>query len=242
MSKVSNYLIILVLFITCLAGGLCFAAGLDDMVVCIDPGHQLHGDSSQEPIGPGSEKKKPCVSSGTKGPISGPEFGVNLEVALVLHDLLIDQGVTVVMTHVTADVGLCNSERAMIANRAGADLFVRLHCNSGKRNTCFTLYPESVEGWTDDIYEESLKAAGIVQEAYAAHVGIPSAGLTPRADISGFNWADVPVILPEMLHMQNEEHDAKAATPEFRQKMAEGLAAGIIQYLETLIPEEKADM
>ena len=59
-------------------------------------------------------------------------------------------------------------------------------------------------------------------------------GLRPRGDISGFNYADVPVILPEMYHMKNVEHDAAAATPEFRQTMAEGLEMGILDYLDTL--------
>lgn len=203
-------------------------------VICLDPGHQEVANSTQEPIGPGASTTKDCVSYGTQGAISGREAGVNLDVALRLHDLLTSQGITVVMTRTTPYVDLCNSERAGIANRAAADLAVRLHCNSGSTAGCFTLHPSNVEGWTDDIYEASLEAASIVQTAYADYTGIPDMGLRPRSDISGFNWSDVPVILPEMLHMQNEQDDARAATPEFRQTMAEGLAIGILQYLDTL--------
>lgn len=221
-------------FFCVMKGDLYSADGVEGRIVCIDPGHQLHGDNTHEPIGPGATTTKPCVSPGTRGPISGSEHGVNLDVGLRLHELLISEGVTVVMTRVTADVHLCNSERAAIANSAKADLFVRLHCNAGRSNSCFTLYPALTEGWTDDIYEESLKAAQIVQKAYSSYVGIPDAGVRPRSDISGFNWADVPTILPEMLHMQNTDHDTKAASLEFRQKMAEGMADGIIKYLKTL--------
>ena len=203
-------------------------------IVCIDPGHQGQGNSEQEPIGPNAERTKPCVSSGTSGPISGSEHGVNLDVGLRLRDLLVAEGVTVVMTRTTPDVDLCNSERAAIANEAGADLFIRIHCNGGRTSGCFTIHPEEIAGWTDDIYEESLAAAELVQAAFAAHTGIPDMGLRPRGDISGFNWADVPSILPEMFHMQNPEHDALAATPEFRQIMAEGLAQGVLAYLDTL--------
>lgn len=206
-------------------------------IVCIDPGHQLNADYSEEPIGPGATQTKPCVSSGTSGPIAGPEHEVNLDVGLRLHDILTSNGVIVVMTRVRADVHLCNSQRAMIANKAKADLFIRLHCNAGTANSCFTLYPARIEGWTDDIYEESLKAAQIVQAEYSAYTGIPSAGIIPRSDITGFNWADVPAILPEMLHLQNPEHDLLASTPEFRQKMAEGLARGILKYLHTRKPK-----
>ncbi|HPB32322.1 MAG TPA: N-acetylmuramoyl-L-alanine amidase [Candidatus Sumerlaeota bacterium] len=215
----------------------CLAAPLparQARIVCIDPGHQLHGDSTPEPIGPGATQTKPCVSSGTSGNLSGPEHGVNLAVGLELRDILTSHGVLVVMTREIADVSLCNSERAAVANRAHADLCIRLHCNSGTVHSCFTLYPGSIAGWTDDIYEESLKAAGIVQAAYAEYTGIPDAGIIPRKDLSGFNWSDVPVILPEMLHMQNAEDDRLASTPEFRRKMAEGLALGIMKYLATL--------
>jgi len=208
-------------------------------IVCIDPGHQLRGDSSQEPIGPGAKETKNCVTSGTSGKIAGPEHGVNLAVGLELRDILTSQGVTVVMTREVADVRLCNSERAAIANRAKADLCIRLHCDAGSAHNCFTLYPEKIAGWTDDICDESLKAAKIVQAAYARHTGLPDAGVIPRKDLSGFNWSDVPVILPEMLHMQNEEDDRRASTPEFRRRMAEGLALGIKEYLKTL--EAKTD-
>lgn len=203
-------------------------------IVTIDPGHQGEGNSNLEPIGPGASQTKPCVSSGTSGPISGPEHAVNLDVSLRLHDLLTSASVTVVMTRTTPNVDLCNSERAAIANRANADLAVRLHCAADTQSYCFTIYPANIAGWTDDIAEESLFAAGIVQTAYAEHTGLSDRGLQERADISGFNWSDVPVILPEMLNMRNPADDARAADPEFRQIMAEGLAIGILEYLDTL--------
>lgn len=216
------------------SAGPAFAGGVEGRVVCIDPGHQGVANSSQEPIGPGATQTKPCVSSGTRGTVAGPESGVNLDVALRLHDILTSNGVIVVMTRTTQNVDLCNSERAAIANRCHADLFIRLHCDAGSQHNCFTLYPAKIDGWTDDIYDASLKAAGLVQAAYSDYTGIPSAGLTPRTDIAGFNYANVPAILPEMLHMQNAADDQLAATPAFRQKMAEGMAIGILDYLKSL--------
>jgi len=174
------------------------------------------------------------VSSGTSGAVAGPESGVNLDVGLRLHDILTSNGVIVVMTRTTQDVDLCNSERAAIANASHADLFIRLHCAAGSQHDCFVLYPDPIPGWTDDIAAESKRAAGIVQTEYSKHTGIPDAGIVPRTDISGFNYSDVTAILPEMLHMRNVDDDKLAATPAFRQVMAEGLAIGILEYLKTL--------
>ena len=204
-------------------------------VVCIDPGHQEHANYGLEPNGPGSSTMKAKVSSGTSGAIAGPEYVVVLDIGLKLRDLLEDAGTSVVMTRTTHDVDISNSERAQIANACNADLFVRLHCNSGSgpgsNGGCFTLYPAYHLGWTDDIYDESLSAAQIIQQIYAQDTGLPDLGLTERPDITGFNWADVPVILPEMLHMGHSTEDALVATDSFRQTMAEALKHGIMEYL-----------
>ncbi|MFH0793291.1 MAG: N-acetylmuramoyl-L-alanine amidase [bacterium] len=209
-------------------------------VVCIDPGHQLHGNSTPEPIGPGSTTTKPCVSSGTAGALSGPEHGVNLNVGLKLRDILTSQGVQVVMTRTTADVDLCNSARAAIANEAKADLFIRLHCNAGGASArgAIMLYPARITGWTDDIATQSLAAAHVVQPIYEQVTGLPRSGTgySERSDLSGFNWSDVPSILPEMLFQTNATDDALAADDAFRQVMAQGLADGIMAYLRQYAP------
>jgi len=234
-SSIFFYLILLFVFLSYFAHyRLCAEENFKGYVVCIDPGHQGKENNNLEPIGPGSSETKPSVSSGTRGKLAGKEDAVNLDVALRLREILAKKGVTVVMIRVTPDVNVPNSERASIANRCKADLCIRLHCDAGAEHNCFTLYPALIKNWTDDIYAESLKAAGIVQKAYSIYTGIPDKGLIPRSDLSGFNWSDVPVILPEMLHLQNPEDDQKASTPEFRQKMAEGLAIGVLEYLKTV--------
>ena len=209
---------------------------LTGFIVCIDPGHQLNSSNTPEPLGPGSSTTKPCVSSGTSGSISGSEHGVVLDVGLRLRTLLEADGVTVVMTRTTANVNICNSTRAIMANDAHANLFIRLHCDATSGSGASMLYPANIAGWTDDIYDESLRAAGIVQTAYLAATGLPNRGLVPRSDLTGFNFADVPAILPEMLNMSHSGDDANAANPTFRQTMAQGLADGIEAYLLTLPP------
>ncbi len=77
-----------------------------------------------------------------------------MAVGLKLRDALEAQGLQVVMTRTTQDVDISNAARAQIANTSHADLTIRLHCNgSGDRSVhgLFTLYPASIQGWTDDI-------------------------------------------------------------------------------------------
>ncbi len=209
-------------------------------MVCIDPGHQAQGNSTPEPIGPGATVTKPCVSSGTAGSLSGPERVVVLDVGLKLKALLEAQGAQVVMTRTVPNVNLCNSERARIANEAHADLFIRLHCNGAAASTrgCFMLYPARITGWTDEIATRSLAAAQTIQPIYQQVTGLPpyGSGYSERSDLSGFNWSDVPVVLPEMLHQTNAIEDALAAQDSFRQTMAQGLADGIMAYLRAYAP------
>ena len=95
-------------------------------VVVIDAGHQAQGDSSLEPIGPGSSQKKPKVSDGASGSHAPhAESEVNLEVALKLRTELQARGVKVIMVRTSQNVNISNSQRAAIANRAHAALFIR---------------------------------------------------------------------------------------------------------------------
>lgn len=205
------------------------------LVVVLDPGHQARGDSSTEPIGPGSSEKKAKVSSGTAGAATGiPESELVLAVSLRLRDALVAQGIQVVMTRTTQDVNISNVQRAQMANEAGADLFVRIHAdgsdNSGTAGI-HVLYPASVEGWTDDIAAESKQAAAIAQKELIVATGAKDRGIDARSDMSGFNWSDVPVILPEIGFMTNPAEDRLLATPAYQDKIVQGLTRAILSFL-----------
>jgi N-acetylmuramoyl-L-alanine amidase len=206
-------------------------------VVAIDAGHQLHGDASLEPIGPGSSTKKPKVATGASGvKTHQPESAVNLAVALKLRDILKSQGATVVMIRTTQNVNISNSRRAKIANNAHANLFIRLHCDGSTDHSLVglsTLVPGS-NSWTNPIRAQSVKAGHYVHNAVIAATGAKNRGVVTRSDLSGFNWSKVPTVLVEMGFLSNAGEDAKLATSSYQLRLASGLANGITGYLKTL--------
>lgn len=204
-------------------------------VVVIDPGHQRRGNNGEEPIGPGSSETKPKVSSGTSGVSSGvDESEVVLAVSLKLRDALQARGVTVVMTRTSQDVDLSNIERTRIANDARAGLYIRVHADgadSGSTRGIHVLYPASIAGWTDDIATPSKRAAQLAQAALVAATGAQDRGTDPRSDMTGFNWSDVPVIIPEIGFMTNPEEDRLLNTASYQQKIADALADAAVRFL-----------
>ena len=209
------------------------------LVVVIDPGHDLRANSSTEPIGPGSSTRKIKDGGGTSGVASGlREAELNLRVALLLRPLLQRAGIRTVITRTrTAQTSMGNIARARIANRADARLFLRIHADGssdpGVRGT-HTLYPALRPGWTDDVYLPSKRAARVVQDELRRALGFPDRGLQERSDFTGFNWADVPVILVEMGFMTNPTEDRLLATAAYQRRAAIGLCRGTLRFLGRL--------
>jgi N-acetylmuramoyl-L-alanine amidase len=133
-----------------------------------------------------------------------------------------------------AGASMGNIARARIANRAGAGLFLRLHADGSTDRSVrgtHTLHPALRAGWTDDVYASSRRAARTVQSELVRALGFPDRGLQERSDFTGFNWADVPVILVEMGFMTNPTEDRLLATPAFERRAASGLCKGALRFL-----------
>ena len=205
-------------------------------VVVVDPGHDRLGNAETEPIGPGSTTRKLKDGGGTGGVVTGiREADLVLDVSLRLARLLRAAGVDVVLTRTrTEGRSMGNIARARIANGAGAGLVLRVHADghpsSAVRGT-HTLVPALRAGWTDDVRARSRRAAAAVQRELVRALGFPDRGIQERSDFTGFNWADVPVILVELGFMTNPVEDRLLSRPATRQRAAVGLCRGTLAYL-----------
>jgi len=216
--------------------GVIPASAATTPVVVLDPGHDLRANPATEPIGPGSSTRKIKDGGGTRGVGSGlTEAELNLRVALRLRSLLERAGVRIVMTRTeTAGTSIGNVARARIANEIDAALFLRVHADGStdpRARGTHTLHPALRVGWTDDVYVSSKRAARIVQSHLVRALGFPDRGLQERSDFTGFNWADVPVVLVELGFMTNPTEDRLLATPTYQRRAALGLCRGTLRFL-----------
>jgi N-acetylmuramoyl-L-alanine amidase len=195
-------------------------------LICLDPGHGTPPAIGRqtEPIGPGSATRKIKDGGGANG-----EAAVAFAIAVKTRAILLRDGLRVAMTRTGPTYTGGNIARARFCNSRGAALMIRIHADGStdsSRRGIQMLYPALHKRWTDDIYGPSLRAARLVQRDVVATTRARDLGLTPRSDLTGFNWADVPSILIECGFMTNPIERRLLQSTVYQGTLAKGLAAG----------------
>lgn len=173
--------------------------------VVIDAGHGGH-DSGERPRG------------------GLPEKGFALDTAKRLAPLLREAGLRVVLTR-SDDTFVELDDRVAIADRNGPDaILVSIHYNAAGSSA-----PRGIETyfWRTD----SFGLATRVQRNILSETGMPNHGVIRRVLRLTHNPKE-PSILCECGYLTNSEDYAQANSESYRQKLAEGIADGIVEQHE----------
>ena len=205
----------------------------NNIVIVIDPGHQLRGDNNKEPNGPGSTTMKARVTSGTTGVATGvAEYILNLDISLKLKAELENRGYVVHMTRSTHDVNISNKERAEYANSVNADIALRIHANGAGPSVrgSETLAPSAGNPYVSHLSKASVSLSRCVLNAYCAATGFSNRGVKTNDTMTGINWSSVPVTIIELGFMSNATEDRAMQDATMQNNMVQGIANGIDAY------------
>ncbi len=208
-------------------------SSLQGKIICIDAGHQAKGNSSQEPVAPGSSQTKAKVSSGTRGVSTGKyEYELNLEVALKLKEALLEKGAIVYMVRESNDVDISNAARAKMANDLGADLSLRIHADGSENPNVngFSLLVPGTKYVSEEYAAKSLEIAKALEMTLHEGIQNKNRGIVARDDLTGFNWCETSAVLLEMGFMSNGEEDERMSTEDFQYNLVSCIIEGLENY------------
>ena len=148
------------------------------------------------------------------------EKDFTLDTALRLQPLLEDAGLHTVMTR-TTDTFVELDDRVAVADRNPDSILVSIHYNASPSSG-----PRGIQTffWRRDSYGLAIR----VQRHLVEETGLDNRGITRRVLRLTHNPM-VPCILCECGFLTNAAEAETIRDPEFRQRVAEGIAAGIIE-------------
>ena len=175
------------------------------VLVMVDPGH---GGKDPGAIGIGGLREKDVI----------------LPISQKVVEILRKNGVNAVLTRNT-DYFVSLKGRVNMAERRDADLFVSIHANS------LGLSRPDISGLEVYYYNSGKRLADTVRKSITRTVRVKDRGIR-RARFYVLRKTSMPAILVETGYVTGREDAAKLKQTWYRNKMAEGIADGILRYLK----------
>jgi N-acetylmuramoyl-L-alanine amidase len=152
------------------------------------------------------------------------EKDINLQVAGRVAGILQQRGAGVVMTR-QDDRFIELEERANIANRRNADLFVSIHSDSNPDHSRqgYTVYVARSAS------QDAYRAAGEINQALGA-AGCESHGIR-EADYKVLVNTSGPAVLVEIGYLSNTQDCARLRSGPYQDRLAQAIANGILAYI-----------
>jgi N-acetylmuramoyl-L-alanine amidase len=186
------------------------------------------------------------VNAGTIGVNHRPEKEFTLDWARRLQPLLEEEGWQVVLTR-TNDVDVALSNRVALAESRHADLFISLHFNSAAPDpkpvglATFCLSPVGMpstitRGYPDILFQnfpnnsfdaQNVQVAEHLQRSLLHATGLEDRGVNRARFIGVLRGQHRPSVLIEAGFLSNPHEAKRIESPEFRQKLAEAVAAAL---------------
>ncbi|MBB5351360.1 N-acetylmuramoyl-L-alanine amidase [Haloferula luteola] len=172
--------------------------------------------------------------SGALGPGGSKEKDIALNVSKRVHAILIEAGVRSILTR-DSDVFLGLTERAEIANRAVADLFVSIHCNAGG-GTGFEVYTSRGETTSDRAATLVFEEFGSANPGSIRRVDLTDGDVDKEAGYAVLVRTSGPAILFELEFIDTDAGESLLNDAAFQERSATAIAAGVLRFLGVELP------
>jgi N-acetylmuramoyl-L-alanine amidase len=164
------------------------------------------------------------------------EKDLNLDLVGKLRDLVdAEPDLAAKMTR-TLDIFVSLEDRIGIAEEAGAVMYVSVHVNSFDMPDADGV--ETIVADTRPLDDDSWVLGELIQHGLVSATGARDRGT--RSQESYLQRTEMPAVSVEVGYLTNPEEKAQLVDPEYQQRIAEGILAGIRQFIDWKYPASPA--
>ena len=190
-----------------------------DKCIVIDAGH-------------GGEEEPGCIFNNIY------EKTICLQIAEKLQEKLEKEYSRVIMTR-TEDVNVYLNERARIANREDADIFISIHQNALEND----VVTSGIETWYNPVKDTQSKIlAKNIQENIIKTTNAKDLGIKESEGLIVTKNTLMPSCLVETGFLSSTEERKKLISSEYQDKIVEGIYNGIKSYFNSVENSENNDV